>query len=84
MTFILILIIASLVWMWFSTMVTLYIFTAFMIEQHYRFPGQDEMKRLQKFVISNMLNDLSTESRCQADCTILSVLSVIMVVISRK
>ncbi len=60
MIFTLILIIAILVmmWKWFTTKVTLYIFTAFMEEQHYRFPNQDEMTRLQKFVITNMLNDL--------------------------
>ncbi len=60
MIFIPILIIAVLVmmWKWFTTKVTLYIFTTFMEEQHYRFPNQDEMTRLQKFVITNMLNDL--------------------------
>ncbi len=55
---ILIIAVLAVAWMWFCTKVTLYIYVTYMIEQHYRFPNQDEMTRLRNFVITNMLDDL--------------------------
>ncbi len=55
---ILVIVIAILIKAWFNVKVALYILIAFMEEQRYRLPSRDEMARLQKFVASNMLNDL--------------------------
>jgi len=56
--FMLVIVIAILVKAWFNVKVALYILIVFMEEQHYRLPGRDEMARLQKYVVANMLNDI--------------------------
>ncbi len=55
---ILVIVIAILAKAWFNVKVALCILIVFMTEQHYRLPSRDEMERIRKFVISNMLNDV--------------------------